>query len=442
MSERPAVFLDRDGVINKMIRDTEDAAGPPRTRQDLEILPGVVEACGILRRLGYALVLVTNQPDVARGRLDRSEVEELDREIAGLLHLEAVYECFHDDLDACACRKPLPGLLTDAARACGLDLSASLMVGDRWRDIEAGRSAGCRTVWVDSGLNETLRSEPDHRAGSLLAAALWIESVTAREKGDVQIPDLDSLRVQIFADGASEATIAALAQNPIIRGFTTNPTLMRREGVSDYRAFAQRVLSLVGERPISFEVFADDFDEMGSQAREIASWGTNVFVKIPITDTNGKPSDDLIRQLSTAGVQVNVTAVLTVEQVRAAAEALVSSRRGYISMFAGRIADTGRDPVPMVATAVRLLETYPNVQLIWASPRELLNLFHADAVGCHVITVTQDVLAKLNLVGKDLQEYSLDTVRMFQRDAAEAGYRLDVGPYAGGTAAGSRPAAR
>lgn len=424
------------------MRDVDGAARPPRTRQELEILPGVIEACGILRQLGYALVLVTNQPDVARGGLDRSEVEALDREVAELLRLDAVYECFHDDPDECACRKPLPGLLIDAARARGLDLSASLIVGDRWRDIEAGRSAGCRTVWVDSGLNEALRSEPDHRAGSLLAAALWIQSLTASDRGTVQIPDLDSLRVQVFADGADEPTIAALAQNPIIRGFTTNPTLMRRAGVSDYPAFAHRVLALVGERPISFEVFADDFDEMESQAREIASWGTNVFVKIPITDTNGKPSYELIRRLSAAGVRVNVTAVLTVEQVRAAAEALVSSPGGYISMFAGRIADTGRDPVPMVAAAVRLLGNYPNVQLIWASPRELLNIFHADASGCHVITATQDVLAKLTLVGKDLQEYSLDTVRMFQRDAAEAGYKIDVGRYAGGATADGRPAAR
>jgi transaldolase len=239
---------------------------------------------------------------------------------------------------------------------------------------------------------------------------------------------LDSLTVRVFADGADLAQIRTLAAHPRISGFTTNPTLMRKAGVSDYRDFAHDVLAITGDRPVSFEVFSDDFAEMREQAKEIASWGTSVNVKIPVTNTRGDFSGKLIHDLSADGVQLNVTAVMTLEQVDRILESLSPGTRTYVSIFAGRMADTGRDPVPHMAEAVRRLRQRPDTSLIWASPRELLNVFHANSIGCDVITVTSDILAKLSLVDKDLAEYSLDTVRMFYDDAVKAGYRLERQP--------------
>jgi len=212
--------------------------------------------------------------------------------------------------------------------------------------------------------------------------------------------------------------------NPLIRGFTTNPTLMRKAGISDYRAFAIEVLQSIPDRPISFEVFSDEFAEMEQQALTIARWGANVFAKIPVTNTRGESSIPLIRRLSNQKVKLNVTALMTLAQVEEVAEAMHSCPAGYISVFAGRIADTGRDPVPIMRDCVGILKKFSNLELIWASPRELLNVFQADAVGCHVITATNDILCKLHLVGKDLNEYSLDTVKMFRDDAVKAGFSI------------------
>lgn len=238
------------------------------------------------------------------------------------------------------------------------------------------------------------------------------------------VPRLESLGVKIFADGADKAGMLELARLPYISGFTTNPTLMRKDGVGDYRGFAREILTALPDRPISFEVFADEFAEMERQAREIASWGPRVYVKIPVTNTRGEPSRDLVRRLSQSGIKLNVTALLTLEQVEEVAAALADGPPCCISVFAGRIADTGRDPVPLMAAAVELLRPHPHEELIWASPRELLNIFQADAIGCHIITVTHDVLKKLSLVGRDLADYSLDTVKMFHEDAKKAGYSL------------------
>lgn len=235
---------------------------------------------------------------------------------------------------------------------------------------------------------------------------------------------LSGLGVKIYADGADKAAMLEMYGNPFVTGFTTNPTLMRKSGVTDYRAFALEILRLIPDRPISFEVFADDFAEMEQQALEIASWGKNVIVKIPVTNTRGHSSDQLLQRLAAAGVQLNVTALLTLSQVRRACECLGNGPPSKVSVFAGRIADTGRDPVPVMAAAVELLRPFPNLELIWASPRELLNIFQADAIGCHIITATTDILKKLTLVGKDLHEYSLETVNMFYDDARKAGYRL------------------
>lgn len=237
--------------------------------------------------------------------------------------------------------------------------------------------------------------------------------------------ELRNLRVKIFADGADLQSIAKLYKDPLIKGFTTNPTLMRKADVGDYRSFGVEVLKIVPDRPVSFEVISDEFPEMEEQALEIASWGQNVYVKIPVTNTRGEFAGPLIRRLADAGVQVNITALMTTEQVAKVADCLFDSTRSFVSVFAGRIADTGRDPVPIMARAVELLRNRSKAELIWASPRELLNIFQADAIGCHVITVTSDVLAKLSLVGKDLDGFSLETVRMFRDDALKAGYTVE-----------------
>jgi transaldolase len=215
-----------------------------------------------------------------------------------------------------------------------------------------------------------------------------------------------------------------LYKNPLIKGFTTNPTLMRQAGISDYEGFARQVLAAIPDRPISFEVFSDDFDEMERQALRIQEWASNVNVKIPITNTAGKPSYDLIRKLTRAQVKINVTAIMTLEQVQETAACLAGGPASYVSVFAGRIADTGRDPLPLMAASVEAIRGLPQTELIWASPRELLNIYHAESVGCQVITVTHDVLKKVRLVGKDLNDYSLETVKMFYDDAQRAGYAL------------------
>jgi len=235
---------------------------------------------------------------------------------------------------------------------------------------------------------------------------------------------LDKLKTKIFADGADMAGILELYRNPYIKGFTTNPTLMRQSGISDYEKFSKEVLEHITDRPISLEVFSDDFEEMERQARKISTWGKNVYVKIPITNTKHQSSLDLVKRLALEGIQLNVTALMTLEQVEATSVALENHAPSYISVFAGRIADTGRDPMPLMKRAVEIMLPHTKQELIWASPRELLNIFHADEIGCHVITVTHDILKKLALVGKDLDEYSLDTVKMFYSDAQKAGFNL------------------
>jgi transaldolase len=232
------------------------------------------------------------------------------------------------------------------------------------------------------------------------------------------------LRVKVFADGADLDAIGHLAADPTVKGFTTNPTLMRQARVDDYERFAHDALALVGDRPISFEVFSDDFDEMEKQAQRIAAWGPNVFVKIPVGNTLGHASDALVQRLADAGVRQNVTAVFTLEQTERVLRSLADGPAANISIFAGRIADAGVDPVPVMADAVAMLAGHPNVELIWASPREVLNVVQADQVGCDIITVTHDLLKKLPSLGKDLDVFSLETVQMFRRDAVSAGYAL------------------
>ena len=235
---------------------------------------------------------------------------------------------------------------------------------------------------------------------------------------------IQDLKVKIFADGADRNGMLDMYAEPYIKGFTTNPTLMRKAGISDYRAFAKDILKAIPDRPISFEVFSDEFDGMEREAMEITGWGPNVYVKVPVTNTRREPTYELVHRLSRRGVKVNVTAMMTLGQVREVAESVAGGAPCSVSVFAGRIADTGLDPVPLMAKAVELLRPCPNAELIWASPRELLNIFQADAIGCHIITVTNDILKKLSLVGKDLGDYSLETVQMFYDDARKAGYKF------------------
>ena len=242
--------------------------------------------------------------------------------------------------------------------------------------------------------------------------------------GALNISTLGDLRVKIFADGANADAIRELAQNPLIKGFTTNPSMMRAARISDYPEFACTLLVAIGNRPVSFEVVSDEQPEMERQARTISLWGKNVFVKIPVTNTRAESTAGLVRKLTGDGIKVNVTAVMTLRQVTEARDAIGTSVSAYISLFAGRIADTGVDPVPLVRRAVELLAGHPNIELIWASPRELLNIFQADAAGCHVITATPELLLKLPLVGKSLDEFSLETVKMFHRDATAANLSL------------------
>jgi len=233
---------------------------------------------------------------------------------------------------------------------------------------------------------------------------------------------VEQLSVKIFADGADLPGMVEMYRQPYIKGFTTNPTLMRQAGVSDYPEFARQVLQAIPDKPISFEVFSDEFGEMERQAREIASWGENVYVKIPVTNTRRKSTCDLVRRLSHSDVKLNVTAVLSLGQVLEVAHAVAGGAPACVSVFAGRVADTGYDPVPLMSAAVEMLRIAPNAELIWASSREILNIFQADAVGCHIITVTNDILKKLSVVGRHLEEYSLDTVKMLYNDAVRAGF--------------------
>jgi transaldolase len=406
--------LDRDGVLNAaVVRDGKPY--PPGSLDDLVIVPDAAAALSRLRHAGYRLVVVTNQPDVARGQQQPEVVDAINAALAATLPLDEIRVCYHDDAARCGCRKPAPGLLQQAPEH---DLARSVMVGDRWRDVEAGRRAGVgATVLIDHGYREPIGTPPDVRVATLTEAVDWIL------RADRPAPQR-RLKVKIFADGATPDAMKAWAATPYIQGFTTNPTLMHKAGIRDYEGFAREVLAAIPDRPISFEVFADDFCEMEHHARQIASWGPNVFVKIPITNTAGQPATDVIHRLSHEGVHVNVTAVLTVAQVDAAAEALEGGAAANVSVFAGRIADTGRDPIPIISDALALIARAPQIELIWASPREVLNVYQANAVGCHIITATSDILNKLSLWEKDLEEYSLETVRMFRNDAVQAGFSL------------------
>ena len=416
---RRAVFLDRDGVINRAL-ERGGAPYPPTNVAEFEILPGVPEACAKLKQAGFLLVVATNQPDVGRGTLPRSVVEEIHARLRAQLPIDRVEVCFHAGRGAsdCDCRKPKPGMLLRAARELGIDPAQSWMIGDRWRDIDCGHAAGCRTVFIDYGYAEALRQKPDFSAGNLAAAA----DIICRE---TKMRTLKDLTVKIFADGADKAGMLQLNANPLIQGLTTNPTLMRKAGLTDFEAFARDVLQTITVKPLSLEVFSDEFPEMKRQALKINSWGNNVYVKIPITNTRGESSLPLVRELAQTGVKLNVTALLTLAQVEGVAAALSHDVPAVVSVFAGRIADTGVDPMPIMQQGKKILGGLPRAELLWASVREVLNIFQADDSGCAIVTVPHDLLTKaLKMAGTDLTALSLDTVKMFANDARAAGFTL------------------
>jgi transaldolase len=423
--KRPAVFLDRDGVLNEsFVRD--GVSFPPSAVEQFRLLPGVVEGVRLLESLGYLRIIVTNQPDVARGTQTQEMLDKIHEKMQREISVDGIYVCTHDTPDKCDCRKPLPGLLIRAARDYNVDLSRSFMIGDRWSDVAAGAAAGCRTFLIPRSYSKAERCQPDFTVDSVLEAAQRIANMPqhTQSASSSTIPSHQSLKIKIFADGADKTDLLALAAQKHIAGFTTNPTLMRKAGVVDYRKFALDVLSAISDRPISFEVFSDEFDEMERQATEIASWGQNVYVKIPVTNTRGESAADLISRLSARGIKLNVTALTYPEQVSEISAALGDKVPSCISVFAGRVADTGRDPLPIMIRSLQIMKSRPNQELIWASPRELLNIIQADQIGCHIITVTNDLLKKLPLIGKDLKQYSLETVAMFRRDAVEAKFTI------------------
>ena len=427
---RRLVVLDRDGVLNRMVQHRPGGEfQSPHALSEVEVLPGVPAALARLTRAGLRVAIATNQPAAAKGEVSLDLLEAIHQAVvkgaeAEGGRIDSSHICRHRAEDGCSCRKPLPGLLREALVALpGATSEHAWMVGDRATDVLAGRALGFRTALLGVSLfpgdAELLRAEgaePSFHGNDLPAFVdFLLEHLVPAQPA-----------IKLFSDGAELASLLETAKDPRVAGFTTNPTLMRKAGISDYVAFAREVLKHIQDRPISFEVFADEFEEMARQARLIASWAKNVYVKIPITNTRGESSVQLVRELSVkARVQVNVTAMCTLDQVRDVSKALVGGAPAVISVLAGRVADTGRDPVPHMREARAIIDaSKAPAELLWASPREVLNVLQAEQAGAHIITVPPDMLKKVALFGKDLDSYSLETVKMFHDDARAAGYTL------------------
>jgi len=418
-----AVFLDRDGVlVVPEMRNGRSYA--PRSIEAFRIYPYAAEALARLKAAGYLLIVVTNQPDIGNGLVSVEVVSEMHRLLAQALPIDRIEMCPHSQSEACNCRKPKPGMLIDAARYCEIDLAGSVMVGDRFSDMEAGRAAGCRTIFMDLGYEREEPVAADYAVRSLREAADVILNVMPNSPGAART--VNGLKVKIFADGADLDGILEMAELSYIKGFTTNPTLMRKAGVTNYEAFARGLLERITQHPVSFEVFADDFPGMIAQARAIASWGKNVNVKIPVMNTRGEFTGPVLRTLAAEGIELNVTAIMTPAQVMAVAAVLDYRVPAIVSVFAGRVADTGIDPVAHMRACKDILAAQPRAELLWASPREVLNIFQADDIGCDIITCTNDMIAKLSLAGKDLLDYSRETVQMFYRDAAASSFSINL----------------
>eukprot|EP00439_Symbiodinium_sp_Y106_P088921 s1_g1457.t1 len=383
---------------------------------------GVGESLRSLSAAGYELFVTTNQPDHAKGKTTlenilavRDAFEEKLRQL-GVTLTDSYYCLCHPDGTTpgygapCACYKPSSHMVEKLAAAHNIDIGTSWMVGDRDGDMICGKGAGLRTIRLPD-------ANPEAAAGE-------------GEKGDYQATDIVEATAIILQrhderiDGAEIEAIKKAYKDPMIAGFTTNPTLMRKAGIVDYTAFAKEVISEIPDKPISFEVFSDDLESMEREAEVIHSWGGNTYIKIPVSNTKGEATYDLISKLSGKGMRLNVTAVFTLDQTKAVSQALADGTDAIISIFAGRIADTGADPEPLMREAVELTSGKPEQEILWASPRELLNVFQADRCGCHIITATPDILNKLQGVGKDHTQFSLETVQMFYNDAVAAGYQI------------------
>jgi len=422
------VVLDRDGVLNHTVfHNDAEPRDSPLTPDAVRIVEGVPALLARLESAGFVLAVASNQPSAAKGKATQEALERTHARVLELVRAEGArversYVCYHRAEDGCSCRKPRTGMLEAALRATPESTPrTSWMVGDRATDILAGAALGFSTAYLGPGYPGDEELFLRHGVTPSFTA------VDLRAFGEFLLRGTPAMgAIKLFSDGADLASLFEIAKHPRISGFTTNPTLMRQAGVSDYLAFAEAALEAVGERPISFEVFADEFSEMARQAKRLAELGPNVFVKIPVTNTRGESSEALIRELSVGGgVRVNVTAVCSVEQVRVVTRALSGGAPAVVSVFAGRIADTGRDPIPLMKEARAVADaSAASVELLWASPREVLNVVQAEQAGAHIITVPHDMLKKLELFGKDLEEYSLETVRMFHRDAQSAGYTL------------------
>jgi len=404
----------------------EGTPHPPGSVDEVKIIASAVDACRRLREAGYVLVVVTNQPDVARGTETMEGVGAINGAVGDVIEIDEFVVCPHDDQDGCACRKPKPGMLTAAAGRRGLDLGRSFMVGDRWRR-HRGRAAG--------RLHHRFRRPGIHWKGGRRIPTWWLgswprqspgssQSTSPSRRDQIHMPELKDLRIKIFADGADREGMVRLAADPHIKGFTTNPTLMNAAGIRDMEGFAREILEAIPDKPISFEVFADEFDEMERQALKITTWGPNVYVKIPVTNTRGVSASSLTSRLCEQWVKLNLTALMTPVQVAEVAEALAGGPPAIVSVFAGRIADSGVDPIPLMRESLEILKPHAGIELLWASPREVLNIVQADQLGCHIITVTHDLLKKLSSLGKDLTEFSLDTVKMFFNDGQAAGFAI------------------
>ncbi len=418
-----AVFLDRDGVL--VIPEFRDGRSFAPTRiEDYRFYDDARDALIRLKEAGFLLVVVTNQPDVGKGLIPRSTIAEMHDRLARELPVDRIEICDHVQGQRCGCRKPAPGMLLRAAHDLDIDLSQSIMVGDRLSDVEAGQAAGCATIFIDLDYTETKPTTQTHTVRSIVEAVDIILGMTPNNRRQ-QMPRAQDLKVKIYADGADLKGILEMAKLPIIKGFTTNPTLMRKAGVTDYEGFARNLLEQITGHPISFEVFADDFPTMIGQGLAIKSWGKNVNVKVPVMNTKGEFTGPVLRALAAEGAILNVTAIMTVDQVKAVADALDPNVPAIVSVFAGRIADTGIDPVPHMQECLKALASRPKAELLWASPREVLNIFQADEIGCPIITCTNDMIKKLDLVGKDLIEYSRETVQMFYKDATASAFSIE-----------------
>jgi transaldolase len=425
------ILLDRDGVLNRMVVDPEHGTvDSPLDASQVEILPGVPESLKRLTDAGYGLAVVSNQPAWAKGKVTREALENVHerviREATALgARILSSHICYHRAEEGCACRKPAAGLLHEAfSMNEGFVPKDSWMVGDGVTDVQAGKLAGLLTALLGPQKCSTCRLVEESGAWP----SYWgydLPDFTTHLLGDAGSAAGPSLRVKVFADGASLDSIRCRAADPMIQGFTTNPTLMRKAGVENYEEFSRSVLAAVADHPVSFEVIADTAEEIERQALQISTWAHNAYVKIPVTTTRGEPLTEVIRRLSHRGVKINVTAVFTLEQVQEVTQALRGGAPSVVSVFAGRIADAGIDPVPHMRAALALCRAAdPRIELLWASPREVLNIIQADQVGVDIITVTDDLLAKIPQLGKDLRAFSLETVCMFKRDADAGGYTL------------------